>query len=102
MTDTQSNLRVNGDRLWESLMDMAKIGPGVAGGNNRQTLTDEDSEGRHLFQQWCEDQGCSMGLDQMGNMFARREGTENKVMWSANNKKINVLTSNIFFREVVN
>jgi N-carbamoyl-L-amino-acid hydrolase len=76
MTDIQSNLRINGDRLWESLMDMAKIGPGVAGGNNRQTLTDEDSEGRHLFLQWCEVQGCSMGLDKMGNMFARREGMD--------------------------
>ena len=71
-----SNLRINGDRLWDSLMEMAKIGPGVAGGNNRQTLTDEDSEGRHLFKRWCEDQGCSMGLDKMGNMFARREGTD--------------------------
>ena len=71
-----SNLRVNGDRLWDSLMEMAKIGPGVAGGNNRQTLTDEDSEGRHLFKEWCEDQGCSMGLDKMGNMFAYREGTD--------------------------
>ena len=76
MIDIQSNLRINGDRLWESLMDMAKIGPGVAGGNNRQTLTDEDSEGRHLFQKWCEGPGCSMGLDKMGNMFARREGTD--------------------------
>ena len=71
-----SNLRINGDRLWDSLMEMAKIGPGVAGGNNRQTLTDEDSEGRHLFKKWCEDQGCSMGLDKMGNMFALREGTD--------------------------
>ena len=71
-----SNLRVNGDRLWDSLMEMAKIGPGVAGGNNRQTLTDEDSEGRHLFKKWCEGQGCSMGLDKMGNMFAYREGTD--------------------------
>ena len=76
MTDIQSNLRINGDRLWDSLMEMAKIGPGVAGGNNRQTLTDEDSEGRHLFKKWCEDQGCSMGLDKMGNMFAYREGTD--------------------------
>ena len=71
-----SNLRVNGDRLWDSLMEMAKIGPGVAGGNNWQSLTDEDSEGRHLFKKWCEDQGCSMGLDKMGNMFAYREGTD--------------------------
>lgn len=70
------NLVINGERLWDSLMEMAKIGPGVAGGNNRQTLTDEDGEGRALFQSWCEAAGCSMGLDQMGNMFARREGTD--------------------------
>jgi N-carbamoyl-L-amino-acid hydrolase len=70
------NLKVNGDRLWDSLMEMAKIGPGIAGGNNRQTLTDEDAEGRALFQSWCEAAGMTMGLDQMGNMFARREGTD--------------------------
>jgi N-carbamoyl-L-amino-acid hydrolase len=70
------NLRINADRLWDSLMEMAKIGPGVAGGNNRQTLTDEDGVGRALFQSWCEAAGCTMGLDQMGNMFARREGTD--------------------------
>ena len=72
----KSNHRINGDRLWDMLMEMAKIGPGVAGGNNRQTLTDEDGEGRKLFQSWCEDEGMTMGLDQMGNMFARREGTD--------------------------
>lgn len=70
------NLRINGDRLWDSLMEMAKIGPGVAGGNNRQTLTDEDGKGRALFQKWCEEAGCTMGLDQMGNMFAERKGTD--------------------------
>ncbi|MBO0344466.1 Zn-dependent hydrolase [Roseibium sp. CAU 1637] len=70
------NLRINGDRLWDSLMDMAKIGPGVAGGNNRQTLTDEDAEGRKLFQKWCEDAGMTMTVDTMGNMFMRREGTD--------------------------
>ena len=71
-----ANLKVDGARLWDSLMEMAKIGPGVAGGNNRQTVTDADSEGRHLFQRWCEAAGCTMGLDQMGTMFARREGTD--------------------------
>ncbi len=70
------NLRINADRLWDSLMEMAKIGPGVAGGNNRQTLTDADAEGRALFQKWCEDAGMSMGVDTMGNMFATREGTD--------------------------
>lgn len=70
------NLRINSDRLWDSLMEMAKIGPGIAGGNNRQTVTDEDGEGRHLFQKWCEAAGLTMGVDQMGTMFARREGTD--------------------------
>ncbi|MFK7856153.1 MAG: Zn-dependent hydrolase [Granulosicoccus sp.] len=71
-----SNMRINSERLWDSLMEMAKIGPGIAGGNNRQTLTDEDAEGRRLFQTWCEEAGLTMGLDKMGTMFARREGTD--------------------------
>lgn len=71
-----NNLRVNGDRLWDMLMEMAKIGPGIAGGNNRQTLTDEDAEGRRLFQRWCEDAGLTMGVDTMGNMFMTRAGTD--------------------------
>ena len=70
------NLRINGDRLWDSIHEIAKIGPGVAGGSNRQTLTDEDAQGRALFQKWCEAAGMSMGLDQMGNMFAHRDGTD--------------------------
>ena len=72
----ESNLQIDGDRLWDSLMDMAKIGPGIAGGNNRQTLTDADGEGRHLFRRWCEAAGMVMSVDTMGNMFARREGAE--------------------------
>ncbi|WP_158966666.1 Zn-dependent hydrolase [Chachezhania sediminis] len=70
------NLKIDSARLWDSLMEMAKIGPGIAGGNNRQTLTDADGEGRALFRKWCEDAGCEMGLDQMGNMFAMRPGTD--------------------------
>lgn len=70
------NLRINGDRLWDSLMEMAKIGPGVRGGNNRQTLTDSDREGRLLFQRWCEEAGMTVAVDSMGNMFARREGSD--------------------------
>ncbi|MCW4113670.1 Zn-dependent hydrolase [Aurantimonas sp. MSK8Z-1] len=71
-----TNLQINGDRLWDALMEMAEIGPGVAGGNNRQTLTDADGEGRHLFKRWCEAAGLTMAVDTMGNMFARREGAE--------------------------
>ncbi len=70
------NLKVDGARLWDSLMEMAQIGPGVAGGNNRQTLTDEDAAGRRLFQRWCEEAGLTMGVDEMGTMFAMRPGTD--------------------------
>lgn len=76
MSAPGENLRINSARLWDSLMEMAKIGPGVAGGNNRQTLTDADAQGRALFQSWCEAAGLTMGVDQMGTMFMRREGTE--------------------------
>ena len=76
MANIASNFKINGDRLWETIMEMAKIGPGVAGGNNRQTLTDEDAKGRALFQRWCDEANLSMGIDKMGTMFARREGTD--------------------------
>ena len=72
----RDNFRIDGARLWDSLMQMARIGPGVAGGNNRQTLTDADAEGRRLFQSWCEDAGMTMGVDRMGNMFMRHEGAD--------------------------
>jgi len=71
-----SNLKINGDRLWSSLMDMAKIGATPKGGVKRLTLTDLDLEARNLFKTWCEDIGCSVTVDQMGNMFARREGSD--------------------------
>ena len=45
MISSGANLRIDSARLWDSLMDMAKVGPGVAGGNNRQTLSDADAEG---------------------------------------------------------
>ena len=76
MPTPADNLRINGSRLWDSLMEMALIGPGVRGGNNRQTLTDADREGRLLFQSWCEAAGLTMAIDAMGTMFARREGTD--------------------------
>jgi beta-ureidopropionase / N-carbamoyl-L-amino-acid hydrolase len=76
MAEPGGNLQLDGARLWDSIMEMAKIGPGVAGGNNRQTLTDADAEGRALFQRWCEAAGLAMGVDQMGTMFCRREGTD--------------------------
>ncbi|WP_422366906.1 Zn-dependent hydrolase [Pelagibius sp.] len=73
---TLKNLTVNQDRLWDTLMEMAKIGPGVAGGNCRLALSDFDREGRDLFVRWCQEAGCSITVDKMGNIFARRPGTD--------------------------
>ena len=76
MTAPAANLTINGERLWSSLMEMARVGPGVAGGNNRQTLTDADGAGRALFARWCKEAGLTLGVDQMGTMFATRAGTD--------------------------
>ncbi len=70
------NMRIDSDRLWSSLEAMAEVGPGVAGGNNRQALTDADADGRALFRRWCEEAGMTVAVDQMGTMFATRPGTD--------------------------
>lgn len=71
MTDT---IQINGDRLWSSLMEMAKIGATDKGGVCRLALTDVDKAARDLFVKWCEQAGCTVTIDRMGNIFGRREG----------------------------
>jgi N-carbamoyl-L-amino-acid hydrolase len=71
-----SNVRIDGQRLWDALMEMAKIGATPKGGNKRLTLTDLDKQARELFASWCEKAGCRVKVDEMGNMFARRAGVE--------------------------
>ena len=76
----ETNISINSDRLWDSLMKMAKIGPGIAGGNNRQTVTVEDGEARKLLQKWSEDAGMTMKVDELGSMFFKREGTDKNAL----------------------
>lgn len=73
---SRPSLRIDGDRLWDSLMEMATIGATEAGGCCRLALTDADKAGRDLFVSWCRDAGCSIGIDDMGNIFARRPGRQ--------------------------
>ncbi|MFT5502340.1 MAG: N-carbamoyl-L-amino-acid hydrolase [Gammaproteobacteria bacterium] len=68
------DLRVDGNRLWQSIMAMAEIGPGQHGGSCRLALTDADRDGRELFLGWCREIGCSLKVDDMGNLFVRRDG----------------------------
>lgn len=74
---TCSTLRVDGQRLWRSLMDLADIGATPKGGNCRLALTEEDRLGRELVTHWLRDAGLTIGVDQMGNIFARRAGRRN-------------------------
>jgi len=71
------NLSIDGKRLWDSLMEMAKIGATEKGGNCRLALTDLDKQGRDLFVSWCKKAGCTIRIDKMGNIFARRAGRNN-------------------------
>ena len=68
------NIQINGERLWESLMEMARIGATPAGGNCRLALSEVDRQGRDLFVRWCREAGCRVSVDEMGNIFARRPG----------------------------
>src|SRR5579871_5407579 len=68
------NLQINGERLWASLMELAKIGATAKGGVCRLAASDLDGEARRLFIRWCEAAGCTVRIDQIGNIFARRAG----------------------------
>lgn len=70
------DLRIDGKRLWASLMEMATIGATQKGGCNRQALTDLDKESRDLFVSWAKAAGCSIKVDQIGNIFAGLDGTD--------------------------
>jgi N-carbamoyl-L-amino-acid hydrolase len=75
-SEMTGNLRIRGDRLWASLMEMARIGATPKGGVNRISFTEEDGQARRLFAQWCEEIGCPVRVDAFGNMFARRRGRD--------------------------
>jgi beta-ureidopropionase / N-carbamoyl-L-amino-acid hydrolase len=70
-------LYINGDRLWASLMELAKIGATVKGGVKRLALTDLDQQGRDLVVGWAKEAGLTVTVDQIGNVFMRRAGSNN-------------------------
>jgi beta-ureidopropionase / N-carbamoyl-L-amino-acid hydrolase len=72
----RTNQRIDGKRLWDSLMGMAEIGATPKGGVRRLTLTDVDKRGRDRFRGECEAAGLTVRVDAIGNMFARRPGRD--------------------------
>jgi len=77
-TDT-SQLRINGDRLWASLMELAQIGATAKGGVCRLALTDLDRQGRDLVTRWAQEAGMTVTIDKIGNGFMRRPGRNNSL-----------------------
>lgn len=75
-----SDLRINGYRLWQSLMDLAQIGATAKGGVCRLTLTDLDRQGRDLVMRWGKAEGLSVEVDKIGNVFMRRAGRNNTLL----------------------
>ena len=76
IAELKNALEINGERLWDTLMVSGRISPGKGAGLNRLALTDGDKEMRDQFVRWCTDAGCTVAIDRVGNIFARREGTE--------------------------
>jgi N-carbamoyl-L-amino-acid hydrolase len=73
----QQLVSINGKRLWDSLMELAKIGGTQKGGVCRLALSDLDKQGRDLVVGWAKDAGCSVVVDKIGNVFMRRAGRNN-------------------------
>jgi beta-ureidopropionase / N-carbamoyl-L-amino-acid hydrolase len=71
---SRPNLTINPQRLWDDLMETARIGGTPGGGIKRLTLSEEDREVRDWFRKACEALGCGVTVDSMGNMFAHRAG----------------------------
>jgi beta-ureidopropionase / N-carbamoyl-L-amino-acid hydrolase len=67
---------INADRLWQSIMDMARIGPTPEGGSCRLALSAEDKEARALFLSWCAPLDLHFEQDAIGNMFLRRAAAD--------------------------
>jgi len=73
------NLRIDAQRLWDTLMETARIGATPKGGIKRLTLTDLDRQVRDWFVEKAKEAGCEVGVDSMGNIYATRPGTDNSL-----------------------
>ena len=73
------SLAVNGARLWQRLMTLAAIGATPKGGVCRIALTEQDRLGREQFTRWAAELGCTLRRDAIGNLFARRAGTDDSL-----------------------
>ncbi len=73
------NVFIDGQDLWSDLMETARFGGTPKGGIRRLTLTAEDRQVRDWFVRTCEELGCTVTHDSMGNQFARRAGQDDSL-----------------------
>jgi N-carbamoyl-L-amino-acid hydrolase len=78
-TITPTRINVSTERLFQSLMTLAKIGATHKGGNCRLALTELDGQARDLVSNWMREAGMSVTVDQVGNVFGRRAGRDNSL-----------------------
>ena len=74
-----TEISIDSQRLWKSLMDLAKIGATAKGGVRRLALSELDGQARDLVIRWCKEAGCSVAIDGIGNIFVRRPGRDNNL-----------------------
>jgi beta-ureidopropionase / N-carbamoyl-L-amino-acid hydrolase len=79
-TSSKTNLAINPQRLWDTLMETAKFGGTPKGGIKRLTVSDEDKRVRDWFKAECEKLDCTVEIDEVGNMFATRPGKRKDVL----------------------
>jgi N-carbamoyl-L-amino-acid hydrolase len=77
---SKTNLTINPQRLWDSLMETAQFGATPKGGIKRLTVSDEDKRVRDWFKTECEKLGCKVEVDEVGNMFATRPGKRDDIL----------------------
>ena len=76
---TTDALQINGDRLWQQLMTLSRLGATDKGGVCRLALSELDRQARELFKHWAQELGCSVRTDAIGNLFARRAGSDSSL-----------------------
>lgn len=76
LADLPPVLSIDSDRLWRTLMELAQIGATAKGGVSRLALSDLDRQARDRVVAWAREAGCSVRIDAIGNVFARRPGTD--------------------------
>jgi len=74
--NARRDVGIDRKRLEQSIEELGRIGATPRGGLTRVALTDDDKRGRDLMVRWMREAGLRVTVDQMGNIFGERAGTQ--------------------------